>query len=47
MGSPNELSQSEMALNTLNMFDYVTHGTSSDVEYDYDMLSGTELNFED
>ena len=47
MLSVNELSQSEMDVITLSLFNYVTQGTSSEVEFDYDMLSEIELNFED
>ena len=46
MLSINELSQVELPLPILTMFDYVTHGTSSDVEVDCVMLDEVELNFD-
>lgn len=46
MLNSNEVNEAEMPLGTLTMFNYITHGQSSDVEYDYDMLSETELDFD-
>ncbi len=46
MLNSNELSQAEMPLPTLSLFNYVTQGISSDVELDYVMLDEVELNFD-
>ena len=46
MLNSNELQQAQMPLATLTMFDYVTQGISSDIEYDYVMLDEVELNFD-
>jgi len=46
MLNTNEVSQAQMPLDTLTMFDYVTQGTSDDIEFDYVMLDGVELNFD-
>ena len=47
MPNSNELSQAQMHLATLTMFNYITQGTSDDIEVDYAMLDGVELNFDD
>ena len=46
MLNSDELNQTEMPLYMLNEFDYATQGISSEVELDYDMLSGVELDFD-
>jgi len=46
MLNSNELGQAQMPLDTLTMFDYVTQGISSDIEFDYVMLDEIELNFD-
>ena len=46
MVNNNELSQAEMPLATLILFDHVTQGISSDVELDCVMLDEVELNFD-
>ena len=45
--APVVLNQANMDIVTLSLFDYVTHGTSSDIGYDYAMLDEVELNFDD
>ena len=47
MLSVNELNQAEMDIITLSLFDYVTHGISSDVGFDYAISDEIELNFDD
>ena len=46
MLNSNEIGQAEMSLDMLSLFDYVTQGTSDDIEFDYVMLSNVELNFD-
>ena len=47
MLNSNEIQQAEMPLDMLSLFDYVTQGTSDDIEFDYVMLNNIELNFDD
>jgi len=46
MLNSDELNQTEMPLPLLNEFDYATQGISSDIEFDYAMVSEAELNFD-
>ena len=46
MLNTNEIGQAEMDLSMLSLFDYVTQGISNDIELDYVMLDGVELNFD-
>lgn len=46
MLNSDELNQTELPLTVLNEFNYATQGISSDVEFDYAMVSEVELNFD-
>ena len=47
MLNSNEVSQCQMDLDMLSLFDYVTQGISNDIEYEYVMLGNIELNFDE
>ena len=46
MLNSNEVSQAAMSSDMLTIFDYVTQGTSDDIELDYVMPNNVELNFD-
>jgi len=46
MVGSNEITQAEMSKSVLDMFNYVTQGTVTELEFDYVMLDEVELNFE-
>lgn len=45
MINTNEVSQNEMDIDTLTLFDYVTYGITN-IQYDYTISSDIELNFD-
>jgi hypothetical protein len=46
MINSNEVPQSEMDIDTLTLFNYITNGISSDIDLDYSVSSIIELNFD-
>jgi len=44
--APIVINRANIDRTNLSLFDYVTQGTSNDIEYDYTMPSNVELNFD-
>jgi len=44
--APIVINRANIDRTNLNLFDYVTQGTSDDIEFDYAMPNNAELNFD-